>query len=283
MYSEDMRGLLAEKFDKDDEGGHEPKKGKYSPSDCWKCHRAWFLKYVLPMEYRMADEESWGTFERGNDVEDKKEEALKNYLGENHVINGVDIEIDLRDEFGFRITGETDPLIVWRNLKVLIIYEVKSTGEVGEDPSLSQSHLFQIVVYLKALEDRFPEREIGIVSYVDKKNYQGADFSSKLKEEIWQLVLSRFIRFHQFLENEEIPARNPMNSWYCTEEYCPYYEICHLLPEEKVPLEDNKRIKIDGEVVELEIPKEDDREAEIEEFKGKLEKITGGIEIGKID
>jgi len=74
-----------------------------------------------------------------------------------------------------------------------------------------------------------------------------------------------------------------MNSWYCTEEYCPYYEICHLLPEEKVPLEDNKKIKIDGEVVELEIPKEDDREAEIEEFKGKLEKITGGIEIGKID
>lgn len=280
IYTPDVKALFSSIYGSND---YEYKLGRYSPSDAGTCMREWFLKYVVPDEAKQEDEESWGVFERGKDVERKKVKALKEKFGKGRVLNDVRIEIDLREDFGFRVTGYTDPIIVWNNLIPILVYEVKSTGNVGDNPSLSQHHLFQLTVYLKALEDLFPEKPMGIVGYLDRNNYHCADFESILGEEIWELVLSRYIRHHKNLKDGVIPAKDPLQSWQCDEKYCNFYELCESFPEDKCYFSDYKGVDENG-VADLRIPEEDDREQELQDFKENIRDLTnGGVELEEID
>lgn len=186
---------LASEYGEQTDDYYQRTVGEYHSSATGNCVRRNFLDWI---EDTRPGKSAWPHFELGNNIEDIVEDALINKHDARHVKNSIPIEIQF-DEF--RIVGETDLVVLGKNLTLDTLYEIKSTGNLKytkDEPKMQ--HLYQIHCYMHALG-----AETAKIVYVDKFRLDTVEHTVEYDEEIWDDIVDRTERLHTALITGEPP------------------------------------------------------------------------------
>lgn len=205
---------LSHRFNNREDSFWDREVGKYHASDTGKCLRKTYYEHELGRRER---EDAYPHFYQGNLIEDFVEEALMNHFGRDHIKNSFRIELDFD---GFKIVGQTDPVLVGSNGKIERLFEVKSTKNLKyRRDGPPNHHVMQVHPYLAGLD-----LDSCTVIYVGKYGLDALSHEISFDKPTFERGIDRIRRLHSALTNGEPPEAEPFSDWECR--FCEYSEEC---------------------------------------------------------
>lgn len=189
---------------------HERELGTYHASSCGKCLRH---RYYQHAEDPQPDKSAYPHFELGHRLESVFLDALKEEFGDRYVKTDIPIEIQFD---GYRIVGETDPVVVGENGVPKEIFEVKTTTNLKYTRSEPKwTHLCQLHSYMKALD-----LEESSIVYIQKTDLSTQRHRVEFDPEIWETIDSSTRKLHEALLEKNPPDKQPEEGrdYFCSAE-----------------------------------------------------------------
>jgi len=197
----------------------EKKVGRYYPSECGSCLRKVWYSYKNPKE---VDKELMKVFEMGNIIHGFIVEAIKSEKNPHVELIETEAPFQFR-EGNITVSGRIDDVVLVKLNGKKYIVEVKSTAGLKWTNEPTESHVFQLQLYLhnKKIED-------GIILYIEKNTLQCKPFEVKYDEEKAQEAINRIKALHQFLVEDVMPEPEAKTKekmqWQC--KMCQYEKEC---------------------------------------------------------
>jgi len=200
--------------------------GRYYPSEIGYCLRKVWFSYKYPKE---TEKDLIKIFHLGNLVHDFVVNVLKSE--KNPEVELLEAEMPFKINTNeFTISGRIDDLILVKENNKKFLVEVKSTRSIDAITEPSPTHIFQLQLYMDALNIHD-----GIVLYIEKNNLQSKGFEVKYEESKAKEAMKRFNILHQCLVSNVVPEpearKNKKMNWMCR--YCEYRDRCDFIEESK--------------------------------------------------
>lgn len=193
---------------------HEKVPGEYHASQVWKCYRQAVYDWtgVTP-----TDEPPWGLFHMGKIVEEVGLTALREHYGPNFVHK---VPVKYEDSRGWRLVGESDPVVFgWNNVPECV-YEFKSSA-AGAKSTPGSHYKRQAAIYGALL--KVEEVRIAQPSRNDILNV-GETLLSEDVNKLFSESVDYFQTLHETLEKQILPPAMPFMDWQC--DYCSFKQQC---------------------------------------------------------
>ena len=200
---------------------------RHSPSSLLQCQRKTVYKELnAPEETGDPD----GIFWFGSRFE---EDVILPFLqdsvaGKNeYVTNSLWVDFTVKSEVGdLRIKGSTDPVIVDRESKPLLLFEIKTKRSVENVESPNRHHKAQAHAYMKGLSEKY-DRNLSeaIILYGSRTTFDIEAFHIEFDPWFWSQTVLGWAETHStYRLNGELPPATPEYDWEC--KFCPYQERC---------------------------------------------------------
>lgn len=216
--------------------GRIPPPERHSPSQLLQCHRK-----TLYRQHNAPEEEPdpQGIFWIGTQFE---EEIIVPYLAsiigaDQYVRNSIWVNFTCETSSGkIRIKGETDPVIVDRDSKPLLLTESKTKRTIDTLESPDPHHMAQTHCYLYGLTQKYDEHITdALLLYGSRTSLDLKTFHIEFDPWFWGQVVLGWAKNHtQFRLDDTLPPADPEQSWECN--VCSYRHRCGVTDE--TPFED---------------------------------------------
>lgn len=206
-----------------------PAPERYSPSQLLQCHRKQVYRQCnAPKE----TEDPTGIFWVGERIEEK---LVIPYL--QTLTDAVDAEVYVRNSMwidaavdvegtSVRLKGATDPVLVDRESKPLVVTEVKSKQSLDHVDGPSDRHRAQVHVYMHGLSEKY-NREVqeAVILYVGRESLAMQAYTIRFDAEFWEEAVLKWASQHtKYRAQGQLPPADPEQDWECG--YCPYQHRC---------------------------------------------------------
>lgn len=203
-----------------------PPPERHSPSSLLQCHR----KIYYRQENAPAERESpEGIFWAGTRFEeDIALPYLKHVVGEDaYVRNSMWVDFTEKTDDGetVQFKGATDPCIVDRESKPLLVTEIKTKDEVDHLEESNRHHRAQVHAYMRGLAEKH-DRVVdeAVVLYGSRKRLNVRAFPVSFDDAFWRKVVEWAASHTAHREADELPPANPEYGWECR--FCDYRHRC---------------------------------------------------------
>ncbi len=194
--------------------------GRYYPSEIGTCLRKVWYSYMLPKE---TEAELRKIFFVGDLIHNFIVDVIKSEKNPSVDLKAAELPFVIPVD-DFTVSGRIDDIVTLKVENKTLLIEVKSTSYLDYQEEPKESHVIQLMLYMRAMSI-FD----GFVLYVEKNTLKTKSFPVAYNEELVNLTLNRFRTLHKSLTTKAIPdpeARIVKSlGWMCAK--CNYREECY--------------------------------------------------------